>query len=473
MDFIQGSSREQIILFPESIDDYITQDNPVQFIDAFVNSLELNALGFKSLPTTGRPPYDPGDLLRLYLYGYVNSVRSSRRLEKECQRNLEVLWLLKKLAPDFKTIADFRRENTGALQQVCRQFTWICKDQDLFGGELVAIDGSKFKAANANYKNISPRRLNKYLHDVDEKINQYFKDLDFYDEQESSTHKTVSVNELKKKINNLKKLRRRFEAQQRDLDKSPDGQISLTDPDARSMYYDGRTDVAYNCQTAVDEKHHLIVDHEVVNHPTDQNELYAMAKKAKETLGQDSLTVVADMGYYHGEEIKKCEEDQIDVYTAKPETSANQKLGLFHKDLFAYDPKKDTYQCPAKHTLKYRATYNESGRLTRYYVTPACRGCPLKPKCTRGVERKISRWEYEDVLDRMRERMRENPEMMLKRKCIVEHPFGTMKRWMNQGFFLMRGLPKVRAEFSLTVFAYNLKRAIKVLGTQRLVAAVS
>jgi transposase len=473
MDFIQGSSRDQIVLFPDSIDEYISEENPVQFIDVFVDGLDLVNLGFKSLPATGRPPYNPSDLLKLYLYGYVNSVRSSRRLERECQRNLEVLWLMKKLTPDFKTIADFRKENTDAIRNLCREFTLLCKEQDLFGGELVAIDGSKFKAVNANYKNITHRRLKKYFQDIDEKVSQYFTDLDFYDEQESSTHKTASVNELKQKINNLKKLRRRFEAQERDLDKSPEGQISLTDPDARSMYYDGRTDVAYNCQTAVDEKHHLVVDHEVVNHPTDQNELYGMAKKAKETLGADSLKVVADMGYYHGEEIKKCEEDNITVFTAKPETSANQKLGLFHKDLFIYDKTKDCYRCPANQTLKYRATYNEGGRMTRYYVTPACRTCPLKSKCTRGEVRKISRWEHEDVLDRMRDRMRENPDMMLKRKCIVEHPFGTMKRWMNQGFFLMKGLPKVKAEFSLTVFAYNLKRAIKVLGTQKLVAAVS
>jgi transposase len=473
MDFIQGSPREQILLLPESIDDFISDEDPVQFIDAFVNVLDLNSLGFKSLPSTGRPPYNPADLLKLYLYGYVNSVRTSRRLERECRRNMEVIWLLKKLAPDFKTIADFRKDNTEPLRNACRRFTLICKKLDLFGGELVAIDGTKIKAVNANYKNITHRRLKKYLADLNEKIDQYFKDLDFYDQQEASRHKSLSVAELKKKLDALHKEKRHWEKKQRQLDKVPDGQISLTDPDARSMISNGQTDVSYNCQTAVDSKHHLIVDHEVVNAPSDQNQLAPMAEKAKETLGVESLTVVADMGYYHGEQIKKCEDNNITVFTAKPETSANQKLGLFHKDLFVYDSKKDSFTCPAGEELKFRSMLDEGGRLTRYYVTPACRGCPLKAKCTRGEQRRITRWIHDDVLDRMRERVRNNPDMMKKRRCLVEHPFGTIKRWMNQGYFLMRGLPKVRAKFALSVFSYNLKRVIKVLGTEKLMMAVT
>jgi transposase len=473
MDFIQGSAREQILLLPESIDDFILPENPVRFIEAFVDSLTLTKLGFKSLPDTGRPPYNPADLLKLYLYGYVNSIRSSRRLEGECRRNLEVLWLLRKLSPDFKTIADFRKDNGEAIRSVCRRFTLVCREQDLFGGDLVAIDGTKIKAVNANWKNLSHRRIRKYLADIDEKISQYFKDLEFYDNQEASTHKTVTVKELKEKIKNLHKDRQYFERKREELDKTPDGQISLTDPDARSMLSNGVTDVSYNCQTAVDEKHHLIIDHEVVNHPTDQNELYPLATRAKETLQVDSLEVVVDMGYYHGDHIKKCEDDHITVYAEKPETSANQKRGLFHKDLFIYDNNKDSYTCPAGQVLHFRSMLDEGGRLTRYYVTAACRRCPLKAKCTRGEQRRVSRWVHEDVLDRMRQRVRKNPEMMKKRRCIVEHPFGTIKRWMNQGFFLMKGLPKVKTEFSLSVFSYNLKRAIKVLGTEKLIAAVS
>ena len=306
-----------------------------------------------------------------------------------------------------ESIADFRKDNTDSLRHVCRRFTLLCKEQDLFGGELVAIDGTKIKAVNANYKNISHRRLKRDLESANEKIAQYFKDLDFYDQQESSTHKTLSVKDLKKKIAALEDQKYKLQSQQQQLDKSPDGQISYTDPDSRSMMCNGLTDVAYT------------------------------------------------------------------VFTAKPETSANQKLGLFHKDLFVYDKHKDSYLCPAGQTLTYKFTVDEKGRLTRYYTTFGCGKCPLKSKCTRGDHRRITRWVHEEVLDRMRERVRNNPDMMKKRRCIVEHPFGTMKRWMDQGFFLMRGLPKVRAEFSLTVFSYNLKRALKILGTQKLIAAVS
>ena len=473
MDFIQGSSRNQILLLPESIDEFITENNPVRFIEAFVDSLEIKKLGFKSLPRTGRPPYNPSDLLKLYLYGYINAIRSSRKLERESTRNLELLWLLNKLSPDFKTIADFRKNNTQGLRLVCQQFTLLCKKQLLFGAEFVAIDGTKIRAVNSNDKNITTRRLKRDLENADRKIADYLRDLDFYDQQEASPHKKLTVKELKQKIKDLKDKKNLIENQEEKLRFSPDGQISLTDPDSRSMMMGGVTNVAYNCQTVVDEKHHMIVEHEVVNHPTDQNELYSMAKKAKKTLGVDQLDVVADRGYYNGHEIKKCEDDNITVFTQKPETSANKKLGLFHKGLFIYNSKEDSYRCPAGETLYFRSMLNERGRMTRYYVTPKCRTCPLKSKCTRGDQRRISRWEHEDVLDRMQKRVRENPDVMKKRRCMVEHPYGTIKRWMDQGFFLMRGIGNVRAEFSLSVFSYNLKRAINILGVKTLIQAVT
>lgn len=473
MDFIKGADRHQKLLFPEAIEDFITDENPVRFIEAFVHSLNLKKLGFKPLPETGRPPYNPEDLLKLYLYGYLNSVRSSRKLERETHRNLEVLWLLNKLQPDFKTIADFRKDNIESLRRVSKQFILVCKHQDLFGSELLAIDGSKFRAVNNNEKNITERRLKRDLAEADEKISTYLKDLDFYDKQEESTHKKLTVKELKKKIDDLNKRKEKLDEKQEDLDYSPDGQISETDPDSRSMLSEGVTKVCYNVQTVVDEKHHMIIEADVTNHPTDQNELYTMARQAKDTLGCEKVNVVADRGYYNGHEIKQCEDDSITVFTEKPETSANKKLGLFHKGMFVYDAQKDSYQCPAGETLKFRSMLNEKGRLTRYYVTPACRTCPLKKKCTRGDQRRISRWEHENVLDRMKKRVQEHPEMMKKRRCLVEHPFGTMKRWMDQGFFLMKGLPNVRAEFSLTVFSYNLKRAINILGVKKLIQAVS
>ncbi|OVE76507.1 hypothetical protein BVX98_05875 [bacterium F11] len=473
MDFIQGTSREQILLLPESIDDFITEDNPVRFIEAFVDSLPLKKLGFKSLPNTGRPPYRPADLLKLYLYGYTNAIRFSRRLEREANRNLELIWLLKKLKPDFKTIADFRKNNANSLQQVCRQFTLLCKEENLFGSEFVAIDGTKIQAVNSNQKNITERRLKRDLEAVDKKVSDYFRDLDFYDQQETSHHKKVSVKELKEKIKYLEKEKKKLEEQEDQLRSSPDGQISFTDPDSRAMMMGGVTDVGYNCQTVVDDKHHMIVEHEVINNPTDQNQLHAMAHRAKTVLGVKKLDVVADRGYYNGYDIMKCEEDNITVYTAKPETSANKKHGLFHKDLFIYDSKKDTYQCPAGETLIFRSVLNEQGRMTRYYVTSACRQCPLKSKCTRGEQRRLSRWEHDDVMDHMRERVRGKPDIMIKRKCLVEHPYGTMKRWWDQGYFVMKGLRNVRAEFSLSVFSYNFKRAINILGVKRLVQAVS
>lgn len=474
MNHIQGLDRSQILLLPEAVDDFISEDNPVRFIDVFVENLPLVEMGFASavVPSTGRPPYHPADVLKLYLYGYLNRVRSSRKLEMECRRNLELMWLMKKLTPDYKTIADFRKNNSAALKKVCRNFTLLCKDQDLFGGELVAIDGSKFLAVNASSRNFTHKRLKRAISHIDEKVEQYLRDLDVHDQQESSDKK-LTVEELKKKIELLKEKKDLYEEKEKELQDSGENQISLTDPDSRSMMVGVGTDVAYNVQTAVDSKHHLIVDHEVTNHPTDQNELYPLARQAKETLQVDSLDVVADMGYYHGEHIKKCEDDSITVYTEKPETSANQKRGLFHKDLFVYDNNKDSYTCPAGKELRFRSMLDEGGRLTRYYVTPACRSCPLKSKCTRGEQRRITRWIHEDVLDRMRQRVREHPDMMKKRRCIVEHPFGTMKRWWDQGFFLMKGLPKVSGEMALTVFAYNLKRAIKVLGVRKLVAVVS
>ena len=474
MNHIQGLSREQILLFPEAIEDYITTENPVRFLEAFVENLNLVELGFKSamLESTGRPPYHPADLLKLYLYGYLHKIRSSRKLELESQRNLELMWLMKKLSPDFKTISSFRRDNREALVRVCRELTLVCKELNLFSGELVAIDGSKFKAVNSGDRNVTVRMLKKKIIELDQRIERYLKDMDDHDQDDGGT-KDLTAEELKKKIDTLTERKTDFQALKSDMEDKRERQRSLTDPDSRSMVFRKGCDVGYNVQTAVDSKHHLIVDHEVTNHPTDQNELYGMALKAKETLQVDSLSVVADMGYYDGDQIKQCEEQNIQVYTEKPNTSANRKLGLFPKDAFTYVPEKDVYVCPAKQQLHYRSTINEDGRLTRYDVTPACRRCPLKVRCTRGQERRITRWIHEDVLERMRERVRRWPSIMKLRRELVEHPFGTMKRWWDQGYFLMKGLPNVRGEMALTVFSYNLKRAIKVLGIPRLVAAVS
>lgn len=474
MHHIQGLSREQLVLFPEAIEDYITADNPVRFIEAFVENLNLVELGFRSsiVQQTGRPPYHPADLLKLYLYGYLHRIRTTRKLELESQRNVELMWLVKKLSPDFKTIATFRRENREALVRLCREFTLVCKELNLFSGELVAIDGSKFKAVNSGDRNVTVRMLKKKIIELDQRIERYLKDMDDHDQDDGGT-KDLTAEELNKKIELLKQRRTEYDSLKSDMEEKSEMQRSLTDPDARSMVFRKGCDVGYNVQTAVDSKHHLIVDHEVTNHPTDQNELYGMGLRAKETLQVDELKVVADMGYYDGDQVKQCEDKNILVHTEKPNTSANLKLGLFVKDVFKFDKQKDSYTCPAGQTLTYKFTANEDGRFTRYYTTSGCGKCPLKSKCTRGEQRRITRWIHEDVLDRMRERVRKWPEIMKLRREIVEHPFGTMKRWWDQGYFLMKGLPNVKAEMSLTVLTYNLKRAIKILGVPRLIQAVS
>jgi transposase len=474
---IQGIHRSQQIMFPESLDEYIGDENPVRFLDAFVDGLDLPALGFEHAVTreTGRPPYHPGLLLKLYLYGYLNHFRSSRRLEKEANRNVELMWLLRKLAPDFKTIADFRRNNGRAIREVCRQFTLLCRQWGLFGGELVAIDGSKFKAVNSRSRNFTRRKLKRLVERIDEKIERYLQELDENDEQEPNIYKPTAQ-ELREKIEALKKHRQEHQALQQQLEESGERQISLTDPDARSMPVGkGRgTEVAYNVQVSVDAQHKLIVDHEVTNKATDLGQLSPMALRAKEVLQVETLEVVADMGYYDGQHIKACLEEGITPYIPKANTSANSRLGLYGKRDFRYDADHDCYCCPAGQALYFRFQTTESGRDIRYYATRACQGCELRPRCTRNQGgRRMTRWVDEALLDEMARRVRAEPEKVKRRKAIAEHPFGTIKHAMNQGYFLTRGLANVRCEMSLTVLAYNIKRVINILGAQKMVGALA
>lgn len=476
MDHIQGADRDQLTLFPEALDDYIAQDNPVRFIDAFVDSLNLQDLGFThAVPAeTGRPPYHPGTLLKLYAYGYLNRIRSSRLLEKEAGRNLELFWLLGKLTPDFKTIADFRKDNRKAIRQVCRAFILLCRDQGLFGGELVAIDGSKFKASNNRARNVTQRQLKRQLKDLDQKIDTYLHDLDERDEAEPDAPK-LTAQELREKIDALKARRGQLLDLSQEIEDAGQTQISLTDPDSRSMPSGGGqvTDVSYNVQVAVDAKHKLIVDHEVTNEPTDRNLLHPMALRAQESLGVDHLEVVADMGYANGQQVKACLESGITAYLPQANTSANTALGLFGKQDFHYNPAQDSYLCPAGEVLSFHFETQEAGRHYRVYSTSACGTCRLKPRCTRNRRnRRITRWVDEAILEDMAERVRAHPEKVRLRKCLVEHPFGTIKRHWNQGFFLTRGLSKVKAEIDLTVLAYNIQRVVKILGVPPLIEAL-
>lgn len=477
MGHIQGLARNQMTLFPEALDDYVSADNPVRFLDAFIDTLDLERLGFKhAVPeATGRPPYHPGDLLKLYLYGYLNRIRSSRQLEREGRRNVEVMWLLRRLTPDFKTIADFRKDNRDAIRQVCREFTLFCRELDLFGGELVAIDGSKFKAVNRKDRNFTKRKLEGMLRALDEKITAYLNELDECDQQEQDVHQPTAA-ELREKITTMQARRAELQDIGQQLADSEETQISLTDPDSRSMFLGkGRgTQVGYNVQVSVDAKHKLIVDHEVTNAVTDQDQLSLMATRAKDALQVEEFELLADMGYYDGQEVKACLEAGITPYIPKPDTSANRKLGLYGKKDFRYDLEQDCYWCPAGEALNFRFQTTEKGRDIRYYASSACQRCQLRAKCTRNKGgRRITRWVDESLLEDMESRVRGDSAKMELRKQIVEHPFGTIKHSMNQGYFLMRGLDKVRAEMGLSVLAYNIKRTINILGVQHMMTALA
>jgi len=474
MNYIEGMSREQVLLFPEVVEDYITQDNPVRFIDAFVEKLDLEKKGFthSQVQQTGRPAYDPGDLLRLYIYGYLNRIRSSRRLEAEAGRNVELMWLMKKLAPDFKTIADFRKDNRQAIKEVCRDFTILCKQMDLFGGELIAIDGSKFKAVNGKGRNFKAEKLKALIQEIEKKVEDYLKAVDQKDREETALKKD-NAEELTKKIAILQERQEQYRELLEQLQESGQTQVSLTDPDARAMSQGQGSTIGYNVQVAVDEKHRLIVEHEVTNATGDLNQLSEMAIRASDALEAKDLKVVADQGYYHGKEVLKCQSVGIEVHMSKPITSANTAQGLFGKQDFVYDPGKDCYLCPTGEELSFQYKSFELGRSIRYYKTKACKSCPIKARCTRNKEgRRISRWEHEAVLEAMEARVKADPSVLKKRKSIVEHPFGTMKRSMDAGYFLTRGLEKVRTEMSLTVLAYNIKRVINILGVRRMIQAL-
>jgi transposase len=477
MDYIQGTDRDQFTLFPEALDDYISQENPVRFIDAYVDSLDLDRLGFRHaiLQETGRPPYHPGDLLKLYLYGYLNRVRSSRQLERESHRNVEMMWLVKRLTPDFKTIADFRRDNRKAIRNVSREFTLFCRQLDLFCGDLVAIDGSKFKAVNSRGRNFTRKQLKRLIQKLDEDIDRYLDEMDEADEEEPE-EKKLTAEELQQKIDEMKRHRAEAEKMKKELDESGESQISLTDPDSRMMPVSGgrRTDVGYNVQVSVDPKHKLIVDHEVTNAVTDRDLLSHMAKRVKNLLGVDELEVLADMGYYHGKEVKACLEAGITPFIPKPQTSASRKRGLFAKDDFRYDQEQDCYWCPAGEKLTYRFQTTEKGRDIKYYASSACSQCAIKAQCTRSKGgRRITRWVDEDLLDEMERRIQRDPEKMKLRKRLAEHPFGTIKHHWDQGHFLTRKLPNVGAEMALTVLSYNIKRTIKILGVQNMIEALA
>jgi transposase len=443
-------------------------------IDVFIDELDLSGLGFRTEPQAiGRPAYHPATMLKLYVYGYLNRVQSSRRLERECQRNVELMWLTGRLAPDFKTIADFRKDNGKAIRQVCREFVVLCRKLNLFADAFVAIDGAKFKAVNNRDRNFTRAKMKRRLAQIDESIERYLGQLESADRQAPEVAETKKER-LNDKITKLKEEMQRLKALEVQMLASSEQQISLTDPDSRSMATSGRGTgmVGYNVQIAVDTKHHLIVEHEVTNVGHDRTQLYNMAKRTKDALEVEALSVVADRGYYRGEEIRECEQDAITAYLPKPQTSGNMAKGFFGKRDFIYQPEDDTYRCPAGERLMYRYTRKEDGKNIRRYWSSACARCSMKSHCTTGPQRRVSRWEHEAVLEAVEARLDQAPEMMRVRRQTVEHPFGTLKGWMGYTHFLMKRLRNVSTEMSLHVLAYNLKRVINLLGVPAMIEAI-
>jgi len=474
--FVEGEDRSQSTLFPERLEDWISEDNPVRVVDVFVDELDLGGLGFDRVAprATGRPSYHPSVLLKLYIYGYLNRVQSSRRLERESGRNVEVMWLTGRLTPDHKTIANFRKDNGPAIRKVCSQFVALCRQLNLFADASVAIDGSKFKAVNTRDKNFTRAKMKRRMEQIEESVDRYLHQLDSADRQEPSRARETKTTRLQDKIATLKDEMQRLGRLEARMLTEPGQQISLTDPDARSMATSGRGSgmVGYNVQSAVDTTHHLIVAHEVTNVGTDRSQLSAIAKQTKAVLETDALNVVADRGYFSSLEILACDQDSITVTLPKLMTSSGRVKGRFVKQDFRYVADEDVYVCPADETLVYHYTNVEKGLTLRRYWTNACHTCALKGQCTTGKERRITRWEHEHILEAVQQRLDEHPEKMKQRRETVEHPFGTIKSWMGYTHFQMKTLKHVGTEMALHVLAYNLKRVMKIMGIAPLMAAM-
>ncbi len=466
--FIEGENRYQSTLFPERVDDYVDEDSVARVIDVFIDRLDISGLGFKAEPAeTGRPGYHPRTMLKIYVYGYLNQVHSSRRLEREAGRNVELMWLSGRLAPDFKTIANFRKDNGEAIRLVCREFVMLCRKLNLLGDTL-AIDGSKFKAVNNRDKNFTRAKMKRRLAEVEASIDRYLGELDQADQSgppEDTRSLKDKIAALEEEMDRLKK----FEVR---MLEAPDQQLSLTDPDARSMKSRGGGIVGYNLQTAVDVDHHLIAVHEVTNVGSDRRQLTRMGKQAKTELQAESLTVFADAGYYNGDELRSCEDHNITAYVPHSATSHNKAKGQFDRSEFHYIAVDDEYQCPAGERLIHRFTRTEKGKQIRRYWSSACPTCPIRAQCTTGKNRRVSRWVHEAVVERAAARLAEKPNAMQIRRATVEHPYGTLKAWMGATHFLTKTLDHVSTEMSLHVLAYNMKRVINLIGAKELLEAI-
>ena len=477
--FVEGVTRDQGGLFPAHLEDFVDEDNPVRAVDAFVEMLDLRTLGFAAVDpsATGRPSYHPAVLLKLYVYGYLNAIPSSRRLEREAGRNVELMWLTGRLAPDHKTIANFRKDHGPAIQQACAQFVGLCRELGLFSKAIVALDGSKFKAVNSRDNNFTVNKVAKRIEQAEIHIARYLAALERADRQggeiaeERTPRLKDKIERLRQRIEDLKAMGARLEA-------SPGAQVSLTDPDARAMSSHGKgTDVVgYNVQIAVDAEHHLILAHEVTNVGSDRAQLVSMGEKAREASGHASITVLADRGYYSGDQIVACDGKGVDPIIPKTETSGGALRGRFTIQDFIYDREQDRYTCPAGQLLtqaKKRSTRGPDPDFVRYRNLEACGACALKSRCTQERFQQIRRWKHDDVLDAMQQRLEAMPKAMTVRRRTAEHPFGTIKAWMGATHFLTRTLARVRTEMSLQVLAYNLKRMMALFGIRSLIRAMA
>ena len=474
--FIEGVDRGQTVLFPDRLEDWIGEDSLVRVVDLFVDELDLQGLGFgRSAPArTGRPGYDPAVLLKLFVYGYLNRIPSSRRLEREAGRNVEVMWLTGRLVPDHKTIADCRRDNGPAIRKTCAQFVELCRRIGTLKGDCVAIDGSKFKAVNNRDRNFTRGKIASRLAHLEADVDRCIAEMVRIDRQEEGEVRVEKVQHLARRFGRIRQEIDRLKAMDKALADAPDGQISLTDPDARAMATSARHSgmVGYNVQTAVDTETHIIVTHDVTNHGFDRDQLSPMATAAKDALDCDDLHAIADKGYFSGPEILACHEAGITTTVPRPATSGNAAKGMYVKADFTYDGERDVYICPAGEELIYRYTTEERGVQLRRYWINQCQTCPLQSNCTTGTERRITRWEHEDLVEAARQRLSSDPDPMTLRRCTVEHPFGTIKAWMGATHFLTRRLKNVRTEIALNVLAYNMKRMVALIGIRRLIQAI-
>jgi len=475
MSYIKGQERNQSVLFPSTIDEYVAENNAVRAIAAFLGRLDFVKLKFVrgQAAETGRPGYDPRVLMGLFLWGHLNGIRSSRKLERESHRNLEVIWLCENLRPDFKTIADFRKDNGAGIKGVVVEFRLWCMAAGLYGQEMVAVDGSKFKAVNSKERNFTRKKLSQLMARERAKISEYLEAVAEADEAESE-EPALSAEQLQEKIAGLERYLAEHEALERQLEASGESQVSLTDPDAKLMKTAQGSEVSYNVQTVVDSKHKLIVAYEVTNERNDLGQLAVMAQQAKEALQVAELTVLADGGYYEGNALKECEQAGVTTYLPPPVSREAKRRGIFEQKQFRYDQQRDLYVCPQGEELRFRSKKNERGKEFKVYKTKACAGCPLRAQCTTSkYGRKLVRWVDQEVIERLQARNRGRPELLKLRKTLAEHPFGTIKWGMDQGFFLLKGMRKVTTEFGLTVLSYNLKRVINILGVEQMISLLA